>query len=272
MMNESCSIAPPESWGSQKPPLGVGIDRGHPLSNSLVGYWALNEAAGKSVRNSVDGIAGSFLYGNWATSQKSIVTDTATTAGPVRTQLVFRPTRDFSLFAVIYAKSRGDWTGFMGNSPDLNDPTLCLGYGFISNKYGLFVGNGTYANFISGNSTCALNEWHTVGMSWKSRLVTFYLDGKPNGGGTAANDPIASAVPWHLGALSRDGYGTYLWNGQMAAAGIWQSALTAEDHLKLHAHPYSMFESGFSSAADVTSRPRIDGSLASDSSLLGAVA
>ena len=45
-MNGVCPIGPMKGWGLQKPPLGVSIDRGHPLARGLVCCLPLNEGAG----------------------------------------------------------------------------------------------------------------------------------------------------------------------------------------------------------------------------------
>ena len=50
-------------WGKQKPPLGFGIDRSHPLARGLVGCWLFNEGAGGRA-NDIAGVRHGTVAGN----------------------------------------------------------------------------------------------------------------------------------------------------------------------------------------------------------------
>jgi len=61
-------------------------------------------------------------------------------------------------------------------------------------------------------------------------------------------------------------------NGKVAALGYWLRALNPDEFVRLHAQTYGGFEAGMPFASGACTRPLIDGSLASNTSLLGAIA
>jgi hypothetical protein len=79
----------------------------------------------------------------------------------------------------------------------------------------------------------------------------------------------AANQPWQVGALAN---GSSALNGAIAWLGWWNRVLPPDQIMRLHAEPFGMCEGLQPLAADGLARPRIDGALASDTPLVGAVA
>ena len=65
-MLNSLLIAPPGGWGLQKPPLGVPIDRSHPLSRGLAAGYIFNDASGAGATDFTGGSPAKIANGSWA--------------------------------------------------------------------------------------------------------------------------------------------------------------------------------------------------------------
>ncbi|MEN6458591.1 MAG: LamG-like jellyroll fold domain-containing protein [Thermoguttaceae bacterium] len=282
MLQPSSIIGPPGGWGRQKPPCGVGLDPGHPLTRGLVAFWTLNEGAGRVVRSS-RGVFGA-LTGNakWANTSRGVVADfdgptpgTSALATGVYCSLGTAERPDFSMFALIYPRSLAYYGSIMSDQVNVADSSIRTMFYFSAAKgLRVDVGNGTSYTVCVADDILVTNSWQAVGFTRRNGVGQFYLNGLPVGTPTACTTLApAAVVPWSLGRMCDSGFTTGYANMQLAAAGIWNVGLSSESMRLLYALPYCMHEgSATPMRPEGIVRPLIDGSLIPDSQLMGATA
>jgi hypothetical protein len=288
-MLATCSISPPEGWGSQKPPAGVSIDRGHPLSRGLNSFFAFNEVAGSRVIDPASGFFGSIQNANLSAARCASAIGPVVTLDGVDDRILLNgpavsATSPFSVCMLVYLNS------FNGGFPTGGFPCCArIATKDSSLAWWIAFGDASLGSAFQGLTFGSSSVWAcrktdtpyaTLLNVWKHVAVVYngmgagtagnfrgFLDGKElattNAGGYGA-------APANVTELS--GSESYAhWNGKIAYFGLWNRALTAQEVLEQYTRPYCMFEAGIPLAADSLGRPLIDGSLASDTPLLGAL-
>jgi hypothetical protein len=257
------SFAPPGGWGQQKPPAGTLLDRGHSLAVGLADFWALNEAAGQSVRSATGLSAGSLVNAKWANSRFGpAVLNSAT--GCVDCGGNFRPSGvgNLTLFALVYPTTGGTTRGVIGNSQGGGNTTeRCALYTW--NSYLIFLaGDGTaYDYIVFGAGTILDNVWNSIALIWQpDGRVTLYNNAAVVGSGTITRPLATSTASWKLGRAQNEA--TYALPGLIACAGLWRRALSAAEVALLHREPYCMFAAGGQDVEAAVARPLVGGSLA----------
>ena len=177
----------------QKPPLGVPLNGGHPLSRGLVGCWLMNEGGGNKVSDlSGNSGAGDFLADtSWSAgifgpavyldgNRSGIETSKTTFVdADFGTVVVWVLTTNATKDQVIYAG---------GDSGD--DSRLYFTWGYGTSKFGMRFGDDS---LIESDDTFSLS-WHQVAITFvKNGSVRLYVDGKLAKSGTHSSGTLGNA-------------------------------------------------------------------------------
>ncbi|MFC1548360.1 S8 family serine peptidase [Candidatus Omnitrophota bacterium] len=101
----------------------------------------------------------------------------------------------------------------------------------VNNKLLFYSRGGGSGNWVVSGSTGTVNdgEWHHVAVTYSSQAGTYYIDGMTSGTFTTAADPgTNSTLDLHIGGTSRGGQNLGF-DGTMRYAGVYSSALSADD-------------------------------------------
>jgi len=281
-MFKLCPIAPIGGWGSQKPPLGVMIDRGHPLASGLVAFWCINGAGG-ILEDAAEILPSAAITG--ATRQSSDKGQVLRFTGN-NAECAEIPMRGADPFGGKYL-SVFAWLRFSGSSSNNSYPRIVdrvsggqfAAYindiDYPTYKLGMaFRGAGGYFDQSALASAGSVGTmWHSYGWTYDGVTARAFFDG-----GLAGSSSAPYGALYVIGSDIRIGQrvdspgNNRGYKGDIACLGVWTRPLLASEFGQLHAQPYCMFAAGMPFAAQQASRPLIDGSLASDSPLLGTLA
>lgn len=266
-------IAPLRGWGLQKPPLGISINRSHPLSDRLDVCWLFNEGAGRGCCDSVSGIRGLFTGTPfWQASAAGIGVNfnNSSSAGTSGIALTgWRPngpSHTFCFWVNVFARYGGTLGQFL---LDFSTPRMILA---IEDNAGTALmavfNNGVWRKF---DVIPVLNRFFHLAFVLDSTtsLCRVFCDGRQLGTDTT----FASQV---IGGTTMLG-NRYDVSGATATGGVihsfthWNRALSGGEILQHYTDPYCMFEAAQPIAAGAPARPLINGSFASHGSIAGAL-
>jgi hypothetical protein len=247
------AISPPLGWGLQKPPLGVPIDRGHPLAAGLKWFVACNENAGTLAndrasfkRGVIANAATTNLWGarpGWLTFDGSddnlafplvaptnnlpqsisgrVVVNTLPTSTRATIWSAPRSTSDFVLAVTLDAVGFGGrlsfrvtYSGANGSWAAAYLPTAGVPFTFTMTYDGS-------DNFASG-VTALVNGVKIARYDYSS----------------SSGPQLAANQPWQIGALAN---GSLAFNGAVEWLGWWNRVLPPDQIVRLHAEPFGMF-------------------------------
>lgn len=263
----SCPIAPTGGWGSQKPPLGVGVNWSHPLSRGLVLFQDLPNrvdfARGRKPTviscenlNTPLGAATQFTKGDslyYLADTPELRPDAWTITACVR---VTDTIQGFSAWSNFLPAVSFDWWGT--TRPIIYLGSGCLRY-FSTSAWDL-IKNGQY---------------HVVSFAVPGPLTADVLGSEMWIDGTSQSvySTATTGAPASKGQLRIGGSAVpYSFGGNVLWFALHNRHLQASEIRQFHARPYRMFEAGTPLTGVSRSRRLIDGSLASSTPLLGAVA
>ncbi len=225
---------------------GLVLDRAHPLTRGLVGWWPMNEGGGGQAKD-VSGSANPATLTNISPSSTS-----GWAGGPSGRSLMFDATDDYLSVTSSKAISTdllGDmtwamWVKIVNFSNHIW--LLSKGSGTFADSYNCFLlittgivyhrrANGTAAEQdVTSTRAPPLGQWCHIAATERNRVVTHYLNGAPNGSATlSAGSTSDSGNVLRIGARS-DGF--YM-NGQMAHVRLYSRALSAVEVGQLYADP-----------------------------------
>ena len=238
---------------------GLLLDRAHPLTRGLVGWWPMNEGAGAGLRDVVTG-------------QVSVGTNVAAgwrTGGPQGSAALFDGSNDYAPFTVagvftgwsMVAWVRPDaWaagspfeSSIMGSYT--NPPYARMffgGSGLVGNQARISVDNG-YAT-LTTTVDQTLGRWiHVVG-TCDATAQRVYVNGALIGSG-AGGTMVSTVGTYHIGAVNA--LGRYF-TGAMCHARFYGRVLSAAEAAQLYAEPMAGARApvGLSRAILFPSRPR----------------
>lgn len=267
-------ISPPGGWGSQKPPCGAPIDRGHPLAR-WIARLPFNEGSGGILNDAMRTVQPT-LYGApvW----------TPTVAGP---GLRFDGTTNYlSWISPRFDNLTAGWTLLMRVAPDslaypnylIRKPSklaLQVTYGSASiTLYSTWTstsGQYTFAKPPLGVPTTMLIS---VNLTSAANVPIVLYDGVPQTvtvvTPTSGSPRQEGATPLYIGYHGTLGAGFY-YVGTMLDFGFADYAMTVQEMQALTAGPYDMFAAGTPMVLHPSARPLIDSSLNSASPLRGAI-
>lgn len=228
----------------QKPPVGYGIDRSHPLAAGLVSCLLLNENSGSTVFDLARPSSGTFFTSGsitptWRPDQDGPVVDfSGAGSSNARIQnLTNPPTGQNVAFTIaVRFNQTGGLTGFQ---------TL---YGEAGGNLGLYLTSGKLDYYQSGDriATGAVavsgNVWHTGAVTAYGlhSNLDFYLDGAAYGTYTNPGS-YDQQLPTASVGIGCDGVQERLL-GRIAWVYIWNRALRPAEHASLAAAPYQFFD------------------------------
>lgn len=233
-----------------KPPKGVMLNRGHPISRGLVGFWLMNEGAGTLLND----LSGSGLHATiiteptWASgvygpsvvgSESSYAVVIPGNAG-YATPVVAYP---ITIACIARATTSSGQSSTFISLSDYSANDQSLGLGFTNSEgYGwrIYVYSTIFNACLSG---VVDSGWHLiVGVFHSDTLRQIYVDGILKGTDTESDTFPSNTDCLTFGVLGRsNAYSSGLFEGDMALAAIWASALTASEIASLYRDPYQMF-------------------------------
>jgi hypothetical protein len=253
-MLSRCLVAPPSGWSSQKPPPGVPIDRRHPLTQGLIFFAALNEAAGPLITDSVSGKLGTIKNAGttrvWSKKPGWLFFDGVDDRLDFPNIAPVLPGRPYTFAAmVIDGLSGSHMTQFyicVMRAADAG-PALYVGNSLNSPCFAWTKSSGNNLSVIV-DAQCGMG-WQvpkcvvvTIDGSGLAAGVHMYFDGREYSYQTRMNGGVlySGLGSWCLGG--RIGSDTYSLGGVIAWAAAWQRVLAIDDIWRLGAQPYCLFE------------------------------
>jgi hypothetical protein len=272
MMLGNCPIAPPGGWGSQRPPLGVGIEWGHPLACGLRAAWfPILGATGGCIQDVTGCYSPSSNLASWAMTGIGPALHWVSGDG----KAITLPVLPFGQTGTLIATFR--FTNFSTNGMVLNQNNDAANILQLASYYQ--PGNTFYFGWYAGNSEyrvtgtpayfgIAAGVFCTVAMSWNvaTKTTRVYVNGVQKGSRTNA---LVIYSPTSGPTLSINT--SFSLSGDVARLLWYDRELSSVDIQELYASPYCMFESGAPMAGPSGRRPLIEGSLASATQLTGAI-
>jgi hypothetical protein len=231
---------------------GMVLDRAHPLSRGLVGWWPMNEGAGTRIND----ISGKGNHGTISGVSQS--STSGWTGGPVGGALRFDATDD--LVTVPHSSSLNVAAEFsvscwVSINTTANYPTFVMkgngGAGYAGPFHFLYESIGGYWLFATGNGLNAQNAvaygtaatlgriYHIVGVhtggAGTGATDLFYQDGKLVRSGTTGIPVVNNGTA--LGIGGRTPGTLYGLNDRIYGVRMWDRALSAVEVAQLYADP-----------------------------------
>lgn len=221
-------------YGKKKPPPGAKLNWSHPLTNGLYACWLFNEQAGLTAHDSCGrgsntvripsgvnyysypGRTGPCMAAYLPTSTSRASLLTAITSGTTFTIEAWVWPRTFTTtYEAILVEPGGSYGLFLRAT---------------SQKMDFYYSGATHVS----NSAVSIGAWHHLVVSVDAGVLTFYLDGKPDG-------TAGSAVSGSLGAIGNDGNQERL-DARIDLIRVWVGrALRQQEIRQLMSQPYAMF-------------------------------
>jgi len=223
---------------------GLVLDRAHPLSRGLVGWWPMNEGGGTRV-NDISGIGNHGTLTNVSPGPTS-----GWSGGRTGSAIRFDGSDDYitiphsPTLALVGDMSISLWMFFtidaaykMLVSKDATN--VPKPYDYYVREVGadglpLFLrGNGSSNASVAGATAPASNIWNHLAVTMLGTTVTHYLNGRPSGSGTLSTTIADGGDPLRIGTRA-DGF-----TGACAVASprIYNRALSAVEVAQLYADP-----------------------------------
>lgn len=216
---------------------GLVLDRAHPLSRGLVGWWPLNEGAGERVNNIAGGGAGAFAAGaatpRWEGQRVKFDggDQIAVSDAPTITKM-----NALTRFAVCAWIKTSTVSG-VKHICRKND-TFAFGGGWTASKCGMYVNNG--ASWIpSSPSTTSIDtgEVFFVLATYDARALSIAVNGRIESTNTSSLDQITTGTTANPFMIGSDTGPTYAWDGQIWGVRVWNRSLSAPEIAQLYADP-----------------------------------
>jgi hypothetical protein len=274
----TCPIAPVGGWGLQKPPLGVPIDRSHPLVRDLVFLLPANEGSGSSVSDVASGGSASLVNGpTWFGSERGIGVLLNGTSQyinvPDSTRLGLTGSFTIAIVAKITGVGSGSFNDLMRHAA-----AYAKGYHLrwkhIDSILHLRVErySNSFVVYDTQNNSAYLNAWHVFLGRYNqgTGVADLWVDATKRNQTTGLSGGLdTSSTPLFLMGNTLDS--TYI-PGTFGLSAIWARAISDVEVIQFVTNPYCMFESAMPWGVGPAARPLIDSSLASNTFLMGAVA
>lgn len=220
---------------------GLMLDRSHPLARGLVGWWPMNEAAGRRVND----ISGNENHGAWAGTTNTwtggnlgqAINQTGASGGYVAvpsstslqvsnamTACIWANRPSASVNGALFCKgnlanSYGDWCVVFDNS-DTSYPDFRIAYP----GSGLLVRSGTVA----------INAWHCVVATYDKVTARMYVNGRQTDAKAYTTAIPQTATPLNIGVYYA---AAFTHAGRFAHARLYNRALSAVEVQQLYSDP-----------------------------------
>jgi hypothetical protein len=247
-----CPISPPMDWGSQKPPVGVPIDRGHPLAQGLIAYWLMNEGAGCWLLDvSGNNRNGTASGCTWVATQRGLCLDFNGTTDLVNCGAEFIGASACSIAAWAYLDSYGEGVGSNYSGRVIDNGKL-LFYVFSPNTNIQFSSDGGTTLALGGTGGVAIGSWYYITATRTAAgVANLYVNGVLSGtANQSSGTPTAGSNNVVIGnnlATTRS------FDGRIDGVSIYNRVLSAAEVAQLYRQPYRMFEAGGPLAAPSSS-------------------
>ncbi|MCE5269051.1 MAG: LamG domain-containing protein [Planctomycetaceae bacterium] len=281
MHEPSSAISPPETWGAQKPPCGITIDRSHPLGSRTIAAFLFDNRSSSFTRDSVAGATGMSSSGvvgdcdntgpfwkfNGSSSYASIpLTLCSFSAISVELKLWWNNYSTTDNLAIEYGADSNNKNAFY------IDPNCGLG----TFRVMMTAGGGSYLNRAADFPRPSATAWHhyVAVLDRVSQTVTPYLDGRPVSFATSGSStfPTGRFGDYTLYLMSRGGTALF-GGGKISLLRLYAGVLNAADVLNLFNRPFCMYRDGSALLGPSGQRrPLVDGSLSASPQLTGAAA
>jgi len=265
----ACSLSSPGGWGAQKPPLGVRIDRGHPLAQGMQGRWLLNEASGQTLFD----CSGQDRHGSTSGQSGGFIDRTVGGGG-----LGLLSTGDFTKIATLPTMNY-DLPGREGATVSAvvsrGSPVYSRGYIFFLARelatYFRFVIGVTSSHRVLVYARSATESASTVYAESSATLsaervyclaavadlpnnkIRIYIDGRLDSETNVsfAQTTFADWIPYSANLAGAKSAASAQFVGTIYDAAIWNRALTGDEIRQLHTEPYGMFEADWPLVTEV---------------------
>ena len=238
--------------GTQKPMLGMKLNRAHPLADGLVGCWLFNEGVGSIAYDSSG-------YGNHGTLEKMAFPPIPTSGwNPSKDSvgLAFDGSNDYincgndSSLNLTEAITIEAWVKPISGLPysTLINKTLGSDYGYMYSFYSstkkptLYLGdaNSTWAR--AADTPLPSTVWSHIAVTYDGiDTIKYYLNGQSDGVQTAL---VGGSIASNVGDVVIGGRPSFPFDGSKDCLKIYTRTLSVEEVKWLYREPYAMFERG----------------------------
>ena len=246
-----------ESGWLQKPPLGVQLNRAHPLAKGLVGCWPFNEGGGDKAYD----LSG---YGNHGTLKNMAFPPTITSGwNPGRNGMVlnFGGTNDYidcganaSLnlgasdiphsLELRFKRADSDTNQFLlrkSGAPGSGNNCVFLAFSTVSpvNRLRMNLYDGVNDRNWYTNTVFNDKKWHHVVATRVNTVISLYVDGVlETSSSQTLGDCSNPSAPLRIGSMKDDGY----FAGSIDYVKIYNREVIANEIQHLYIDPYCIFE------------------------------
>jgi len=251
-------LSPPGGWGLQKPPLGVGVDRGHPLAEGMQGRWLLNEGSGQTLfdcsgqdrHGSTSGQSGGFidrvvgLGGSGLLSSGDFMK-----IATLPTMTYGLPGREgVTVSAVVSRGTQVYSNGYVFFLARNTATSVRLSIGVTSGNQVLVYARSANESAQSATSSTVLTAGrvhHIAAVAdLRGNKIRIYIDGRLDSetGVSFAQTTFIAWTPNSVNLAGATGAGSRQFVGTIYDAAIWNRALTGDEIRQFHTEPFGMFE------------------------------
>jgi hypothetical protein len=244
----------PKRW-SMKPPLGVRINTGHPISQGLSSCVLFNEGGGLILNDSVSGLQGALSNSNgWGASPspQGPALSFNGTSTVVRVASAAYDLSDKSFTIVAWGTPTATTSYALVSRGGGNTPANSGGWVFLTNAFRSKIVDTSDAYLRNNSVTAAANlphMWAAAGnlvTSGTAQSVSLYTDGVlTNGSETDTQGMVTGSFTPMIGARSDSATpnGLTFFSGVISGVLVWNSRiLTATDIQQLYVDPFCFLQ------------------------------
>lgn len=225
---------------------GLVLDRAHPLTRGLVGWWPMNEGGGRRAADVVNGNAGTHLLDPaWVGGGQRITGNAVKLNGT--TQYIRIPhspalaiTSDITVSVWTRVTTITGYLQLLNKGPNPTSYPAPFQMVQVGGTGQMIWGRGNGSapggtDAVVSTSAAIAGEWvHWVG-TWTGGVFYVYYNGRLDNTATASPTCTDAGLPLYVGTRA-DGAAS-LWNGSVAQVRLYNRAISGREVAQLYAEP-----------------------------------
>lgn len=241
---------------------GLILDRAHPLSRGLVGWWPLNEAGGTRAADMVSGNFGTLTNGpTWAGSTlgSAVKLDGANDYISIPHSPALAITADITVAIWSMMTTATGYMQLVNKSANPSPYPRPFQLTQVGGTGAMIWGRGNGSapggtDAVVSNAVAPVGRWSHWAGTWANGVFKIYYNGGFDNSATASPTCSDGGLPVYIGTRA-DGAAT-LWSGGTAHLRIYNRALSALEIAQLYADPMAGARPQFSIARTFIGPPR----------------
>lgn len=219
---------------------GLVLDRAHPLSRGLVGWWPLNEGGGIRANDLVAGNAGTLTNG--PTARGSVLGAARAFDGSDDHLIIphspaLAITTDITIACWALTTTISGWRQFLdkGPNPTTHPAPYQIGQYDGTGQIYFGRGNGSSSTSLTSTSAAVAGAWTFWVCTWAGGTFRIYYNGRIDASSSAS--PTCTDAGHALYVGQREDMASAYWSGAFAHLRIYNRAVDAREVAQLYADP-----------------------------------